>query len=195
MLKFMSNNGKTQKLDRLDIPRSWQNTRVPTNSAVHLEDPKNAQEWITITDPAAIEHYLLLRNYQHFGQAYGTPFTLPPLSEDLNWSGTSTSSDEILTGTYHNPSIRCNLCQNLLKQCAASVALDGVPAAITSQELQGKIKAWNERTTTSPSGRHLGRYKALYATAIYEHGTEEASIFAKKQKPSKALFYAFSTTA
>jgi hypothetical protein len=36
---------------------------------------------------------------------------------------------------------------------------------MTSKE---KIKAWKETTSTSPSGRHLGRYKALFAPSTYD---------------------------
>ena len=34
---------------------------------------------------------------------------------------------------------------------------------VTEEEFRGKMKAWRETTTTSPSGRHLGHYKSLFA--------------------------------
>ena len=33
---------------------------------------------------------------------------------------------------------------------------------ITVAQLRGKMKVWQEGTTTSPSGRHLGHYKSLF---------------------------------
>ena len=38
---------------------------------------------------------------------------------------------------------------------------------ISLQEFEGKIRAWRESTTTSPSGLHLGHYKALFASHKY----------------------------
>ena len=32
---------------------------------------------------------------------------------------------------------------------------------ITLEQFADRLKAWSERTSTSPSGRHLGHYKAL----------------------------------
>jgi hypothetical protein len=40
---------------------------------------------------------------------------------------------------------------------------------VSLQEFQGKIDAWRESTTTSPSGMHLGHYKALFAKHKYSH--------------------------
>ena len=34
---------------------------------------------------------------------------------------------------------------------------------ITTEEFRGKLQVWSESTTTSPSGMHLGHYKALIA--------------------------------
>ena len=36
-------------------------------------------------------------------------------------------------------------------------------ATITAEEFEGKIRVWTESTTTSPSGLHLGHFKALIA--------------------------------
>ena len=40
--------------------------------------PKECTEWITLDCPQEIEQALLERNRKHFGQAQGTPFTVPP---------------------------------------------------------------------------------------------------------------------
>jgi hypothetical protein len=37
------------------------------------------KEWITINAPQAVVEKLRDRNRSHFGQAQGTPFTVPPL--------------------------------------------------------------------------------------------------------------------
>jgi hypothetical protein len=38
-----------------------------------------------------------------------------------------------------------------------------IPTLITTAELIEGIKKWKERTSTSPSGRHLGHLKAMLA--------------------------------
>ena len=87
-----SRNGTTQKLDRLEVPTSWPPPHTAITEAIELEDPKSCTSWEMITDPTAIEYYLQLRNRRHFGQAQGTPFTTPPLSQDLDWGGKYSSS-------------------------------------------------------------------------------------------------------
>ena len=39
--------------------------------------------------------------------------------------------------------------------------MDPIPTEITLQEYQKGLRSWSENTSTSPSGRHLGIYKAL----------------------------------
>jgi hypothetical protein len=65
--------------------------------------------------------------------------------------------DETLPGTY----------TSILQACKAAAVLDNVPSKLTMEEFQGKIKAWKEGTSTSQSGLHLGRYKALFSKSIY----------------------------
>ena len=40
-------------------------------------------------------------------------------------------------------------------------------------QFKEKIKNWGEATTTSPSGRHLGHYKSLYAEPTYDKEEQE----------------------
>jgi hypothetical protein len=42
-----------------------------------------------------------------------------------------------------------------------TTALNSITATITEQDWVGKMKAWREATTKSPSGMHLGHHKAL----------------------------------
>jgi hypothetical protein len=51
---------------------------------------------------------------------------------------------------------------------SASVSLNKFPATITVPKWTAKIKIWDERTTTSPSGLHLGHHKAL----VRPHGLD-----------------------
>jgi len=48
-----------------------------------------------------------------------------------------------------------------LEQFQRTTELDSIPTTITKEEWVGKMKVWNEATTTSPSGLHLGHRKCL----------------------------------
>jgi hypothetical protein len=45
-------------------------------------------------------------------------------------------------------------------------AIDSHPT-ITEEEYVGKLRSWSESTSTSPSGMHLGHYRALIARHAY----------------------------
>lgn len=149
------------RIDRVEIPNSWPPPNHPIQSLDSLEDPKHCTEWRTESDPSHVEYYLLLRNRLHFGQASGTPFTIPPLELDIDWAASTEAAEAILAGHY-NKQIQVPNCDDLIRKCKAITELDNLPCTITTEEFCGKIKSWRESTTTSPSGRHLGRYKALY---------------------------------
>ena len=163
-LKFLkAQSGATQTLNRIDIPATWPGISDPIPPYSDLEDPKKCTNWRNISNPDEIEHYVRLRNRGHFGQAKGTPFTEIPLEHHVNWTADTPSCDEILKGYHQIDNISTiPQCQALLDSCKAATDLDLLPYEITAKEFEGKIRSWSESTTTSPSGRHLGRYKVLY---------------------------------
>jgi exonuclease III len=132
------------------------------------EDPRTCVEWKQIDVPTDILHHLQQRNREHFGQAHGTPFTIPPLVNDLGYRCEGAAVDEILKGTYNqqhlDPQVALLIAH--MKQTEKMAALDS-PATITEEEYVSKLVVWTESTTTSPSGLHLGHYKALIAKHKY----------------------------
>lgn len=150
--------GQRQGVTRLEIPR-------PPSA-----DPKTCTEWQTIDVPSEIVENLQRRNKQHFGQAHGTPFTLDPLADDLTFCGDSPMAESILDGTYcTNPYPESvQLLLQHLKQTHKIVTMDNRPT-VTLEEFKGKLQAWRESTTTSPSGLPLGHYTALFAKHKYSH--------------------------
>ena len=107
MIKFMSHKSTTPTMDRLEIPESW--PEMVNDASIHanitLEDPKTAVRWKTVEDPRKIEMYLMLRNYLHFGQAFGTPFTVDPLRTQIDWTATTPEATQILIGVFDDSSI------------------------------------------------------------------------------------------
>eukprot|EP00957_Ditylum_brightwellii_P092169 7017075-Ditylum_brightwellii.AAC.1 len=68
----------------LQIPITWPSTNFDEQSTIKLDNPKTANYWRTVDTPKEVAFYLKLRNCLHFGQAKGTPFTVPPLSEEFD---------------------------------------------------------------------------------------------------------------
>jgi exonuclease III len=157
-IKASRDRGQRQGVTRLEIPR-------PPSA-----DPKTCNDWQTIDIPSEIVEHLQHRNRQHFGQAQGTPFTIDPLANEMSFCGDSLTADSVLDGTYptdrHPESV--NLLLQHLKQTHEMASLQTYPT-VSLEEFQGKLRAWRESTTTSPSGMHLGHYKALFAKHKYSN--------------------------
>lgn len=138
-------------------------------------DPKTCSDWQTVDVPHDILRLLQERNRKHFGQAQGTPFTTPPLSEQLGYSSAdSPFAEQILRGQYDLDDFTPSVAQLLshLRQTEEMASHPNRPT-ISMEEFEGKIKSWRESTTTSPSGLHLGHYKALFAHHSLSHQKPE----------------------
>jgi hypothetical protein len=171
---FSANRGKTQNegLTRLSVPRSWPTAHTPIENIIGLPNPKEIDDpdpqphlWKNVTKPDEIEYYLQIRNRFHFGQAQGTPFTTPPLSDLINWPNDTAFANEILKGDADLSTLDTltDLTKTLLHECKSSTGINSIQAELTVDEFRSKIRVWREGTSTSPSGRHLGHYKALLA--------------------------------
>ncbi len=74
---------------RIDIP-------------LHPEDnPKSCTQWTQVNIPTEVVRHLQDRNRAHFGQAHGTPFTVPPLSDHLGFTGSGPAQDQMLNGEFN----------------------------------------------------------------------------------------------
>jgi exonuclease III len=129
--------------------------QVPLNPN---EDPKKATLWRTVNAPAEVVSYLQQRNQSHFGQAKHTPFATLPLQQSLNFQASTFTSDLMLEGTYTNNELS-DITQLLITHIKSES--HELPANITFTDMLNKYINWDERTSTSPSGRHLGHYHCL----------------------------------
>ncbi|KAI2499828.1 hypothetical protein MHU86_14645 [Fragilaria crotonensis] len=154
-------------------------TRIEIPSHDPSDDPKSCTEWQTIDIPTEIVSQLQNRNRKHFGQAHGTPFTTHPLVDLLGFSGAGEESDNILHGgstDFPDLDDIVRLLLDHLKLTDEMANLEIYPT-ISDEEFVGKLKVWKETTTTSPSGVHLGHYKALIAPHEYSHiGDEDEDV-------------------
>jgi len=124
-----------------------------------------------------MEDTLLEFSRAHFAKAEGTPFTTEPLGRLLQYDGLTPYGNKISRGRpqieHHHLDEPTRAILTHLKQ----KVLPGrdITHTLDYDGLMEGIKKWPERTTTSPSGRHLGIYKTLR-----KHVMEK-----KKRKPGE----------
>jgi hypothetical protein len=119
-----------------------------------------------------LELRILARNKLHFAQAEGTPFTVAPL-KDLTPDDALESFSEpdgarlrLPAGTF----AETHSVMSILKDAF----LDRPPLispTISFDDFVNSLLHWDEKTSTSPSGRHLGLYKSIL-TAHIDSGAE-----------------------
>jgi hypothetical protein len=135
---------------------------IPTDGNLETNHCKNCTSWSLLTDPVEIRHAITCRNRLHFGQAHGTFPTINPFADEIDWAASTPASDQILAGTQ--PFDKDDLDETnmlFLHQLRVSTVLNSIKSEVTEAEWLGKMKSWKETTSTSPSGMHLGHYKAL----------------------------------
>jgi hypothetical protein len=135
--------------------------QVPIDSTIHPKEcPPDQNHWRTERVPTEIENLLIDRNRSHFGQAEGTPLTVPTIKAALHYDGSGPMAELILDGQYNDDSLdeATQLFLQHLKRRTGTV----LSGTITTQDFIGKLKTWDERTSTSPSGWHLGHYHVLW---------------------------------
>jgi exonuclease III len=148
-----------------DGPQGIASIKIPndgdiTNTENMKALPDNTTNWETITVPEEIERLLIQRNCHHFGQAEGTPFTMPPLKALIGYKAQGYTTEMILDGEFDMPN-SSSATRLLIKhlQSKTTAQLDG---QVQIAEVRAKLKRWKESTTTSPSGLHLGHYHCMW---------------------------------
>jgi hypothetical protein len=168
-------NTQNGQFTSLQIPTDWPDRDTKIENVESLSDPKSIahddSKWRTVKLPANIMHYLRLRNRLHFGQAQGTPFTVPPLQELVDWEASSKTSDLIIEGDYSSTKLN-TLEQLFINHCQKSSPLDSIDGEIIEAQFISQIRVWRKSTTMSPSGVDLGHCKAL----LNPHSLDPASV-------------------
>ena len=137
-------------------------------------DPKTCLTWVQIDVPNEVAFHLCERNRRHFSQANGSPFTVPPLSTQLGYDSQTETAKQILQGEYQYSGGDSNV-QLLLKYLNYTEDIEQlkVETTISEEDFRSKMSVWRESTSTSPSGLHLGHYKALIAHHRYSNIPED----------------------
>ena len=103
-------------------------------------------------------------NQKHIGNAHGTPLTIPPLSNAIDYQVTTVATELILNGTFSTQElddISARAIQQLERKLASPKA--DISPIITMSQFKRRIKVWRESTSTSPSGLGLPHLHSLWA--------------------------------
>jgi hypothetical protein len=121
--------------------------------------------WDTVITRDEIESHLLEFNRESFRAAAKSPCGHGVIHDALTFSSLSEESKALLRGVVPSTWVGDD---TLLQEFLASfqtpqTVLDAEPINIelSSEDISYGFKTWAESTATSPSGRHLGHYKAL----------------------------------
>ena len=139
-------------------------------SSINSLDVFHDNQWITLSNPQAIETALLQRNRDHFAQAQGTPFTTSPLTDHYDFSATHALDDAVLQSALCSSDVN-DITKSLLSLLQTRT-LPTLHHTFTPEQLRAGYRHWDRTTTTSPSGRHLDHYHALLPTAPEDTATE-----------------------
>jgi hypothetical protein len=132
-------------------------------SSILVPLPKEGTEieYLAITDGPTIERLILHRNIRHFRQAEFTPLATPEAIRKIGFGADTDRSEQLLEGTDDPTDITDDEWSRYLitSMKRHSKELD---IKITKEKMMDKYTRWKERTSTSPSGRHLGHFHALF---------------------------------
>ncbi len=126
-------------------------------------------------DKTELEQAILLYCQAHFQQASKTTFGSGYLAELMGHTGLTEAGNQILKGTLFENYVKevfPELLTFVLQLAMPNdlVTAPPIPIEITLEEYTRGIEKWKESTSTSPSGRHLGIYKALLSLGTVTAG-------------------------
>ena len=167
-IRQIVNPSEYYPLSKLQIPRhiAAHGPTPPERVNQLLQDtPPEQLVWDTVITQSEIEAHLLTFNREAFRAAAESPCGHGVIHGALTFTSLSTASEDLLKGIvpseWHGN-------KDLLREFLASfqipdsvLAADPIRTVASCEDITRGFQGWKESTSTSPSGRHLGHYKAL----------------------------------
>jgi hypothetical protein len=130
-----------------------------------------------ITNQEIIEEKIFERNKTHFGQAKNTPFAKTELGKVFGYEGVNKNAETLV---YKGIIPEYDQAQyeyvNKFLEKLRNGKVIKIDDNISFEEYKNALIKWNEKTTASPSGRHLGHYKILLKLNIFEDTSKRINI-------------------
>jgi hypothetical protein len=120
--------------------------------------------WEHVLDKETIERELLTFNRRSFRKAAASPCGHGVIHDSLGFHGLNPAATSVLDGVIPpNWNIQDPILLEFFKSFARppQAIANPINSEITLKDFADGVKGWHESTSTSPSGRHLGHYKAL----------------------------------
>jgi hypothetical protein len=132
-------------------------------SSILVPLPKEGTEleYLAITDGPTIETLILNRNIRHFRQAETTPLATPEVIRIIGFGADTDRAEQLLDGTGDPTDITDDEWSRYLLTSMRRHSKE-LKIEITKGKMMNKYKIWKECTSTSPLGRHLGHFHALF---------------------------------
>jgi hypothetical protein len=167
-----------KRQDHSYIRRLIKNKDTKGLTVLEIPNPENEDEWIEISDPVTIENNLIDKSVTHFSQANEAPFCQSPLIELFGYEGTNDNMMDMIKKGLIPIEIRQQpmYVNKLLERLASGNNLPEITKDISLDDFIQGLHKWNERTTTSPSGRHLGHYKILIRLKVLDDKDETINL-------------------
>ena len=124
-------------------------------SRLQIPHPHIPNEYVWTEDKDEIETNIVEANRKKFRLADNTPFRQDPLLEDCGTYADTHHSDDILLGRYDTTQLDMGT-KIYIRHLKVPI-----PNKISIDEFQDYWRKVRERTSSSPSGRHFGQWKAI----------------------------------
>ena len=128
----------------------------------HMELSNDEGTFIS-TDKEEIERALIQEYEAKYHLAEASPFLKEPLLSKFGQLALNRNSERVKNGTYQCPVGVSKYTKCFIKHLARDPIMNHLPendTVITTDQLNQFWKNMNEKTVSSPSGRHIGTYKA-----------------------------------
>jgi hypothetical protein len=128
------------------------------------DHPEGPSQWDTVIDRDAVERHLLQFNHASFRAASTSPCGQGVIHDALTFSSLSKAGKRLLQGIipeeWHGDN---QLLHEFLRSFITPAHVwqqDEISTNVTEDDVKRGFGKWKEATSTSPSGRHLGHYRA-----------------------------------
>jgi hypothetical protein len=167
-IRQIVNPSEYSPLSKIQVPRNKVNLEHTPPGQAHQvlnETSPDNIVWDTVITQSEIEAHLLTFNREAFRAASESPCGHGVIHDALTFTSISPESEAMLNGIIPPDWYGDN---DLLREFLASfqipdsvLAADPIPTKVSGEDITRGFQGWKESTSTSPSGRHLGHYKAL----------------------------------
>ena len=161
-IRYVTKDNTNRNVERLGIPEGFEH-KSTEDIWNYLNQPGVKPKFVYINDPDEIEKRLLEWQYFHYGQASETPLATQDWHAKLNPASKSDEEiEEIMKGKLFEKSSLPSESKDFLHHMTSNIQpeMEWSDIEITDKVFRQFYSGAKEATSSSPSGLHLGHWKA-----------------------------------